>query len=81
MIIIMKLELFGEHKIFCYEEWLSQQEKDTYNSEVKAYLGDKIKGSEVKDLIDIIMSKNQENIGKSGKFISIKAGNIREYSD
>ena len=64
----MKLELFGEHKIFCYEEGVSQQEKDTYNSEVK-------------NLIDIIMSKNQENIGKSGKFISIKAGNIREYSD
>ena len=50
---------------------MSQQEKDIYNAKVKSYLGDTIKGSEVKSMIDNIISMNQENVGKSGKFISI----------
>lgn len=51
---------------------MSQQEKDIYNAKVKSYLGDTIKGSEVKSMIDNIISMNQENVGKSGKFISIE---------
>lgn len=50
---------------------MSQQEKDIYNAKVKSYLGDTVKGSEVKSMIDNIISMNQENVGKSGKFISI----------
>ena len=51
---------------------MSQQEKDIYNAKVKSYLGDTVKGSEVKSMIDNIISMNQENVGKSGKFISIE---------
>lgn len=54
---------------------MSQQEKDIYNAKVKSYLGDTIKGSEVKSMIDNIISMNQENVGKSGKFISIEVKN------
>ncbi len=50
---------------------MSQQEKDIYNAKVKSYLGDTVKGSEVKSMIDNIISMNQENVGKSGKFISV----------
>lgn len=54
---------------------MSQQEKDIYNAKVKSYLGDTVKGSEVKSMIDNIISMNQENVGKSGKFISIEVNN------
>lgn len=59
---------------------MSQQEKDIYNAKVKTYLGDTIKGSEVKSMIDNIISMNQENVGKSGKFISIETqGNVTNF--
>ena len=54
---------------------MSQQEKDIYNAKVKSYLGDTVKGSEVKSMIDNIISMNQENVGKSGKFITIEVKN------
>lgn len=60
---------------------MSQQEKDIYNAKVKSYLGDTVKGSEVKSMIDNIISMNQENVGKSGKFISIEVmGNFSKLS-
>ena len=60
---------------------MSKQEKDIYNAKVKSYLGDTIKGSEVKSMIDNIISMNQENVGKSGKFISIEVtGNYSKLS-
>lgn len=61
---------------------MSQQEKDIYNAKVKSYLGDTVKGSEVKSMIDNIISMNQENVGKSGKFISIEVmGSLSKLSD
>ncbi len=60
---------------------MSQQEKDIYNSKVKSYLGEVVKGSEVKSMIDNIISMNQENVGKSGKFISILCeGNLTNWN-
>lgn len=45
-------------------------------------LGDKVKGSEVKVLIDDIISKNQEKVGKEGGFISIEVeGNILNFQN
>lgn len=59
---------------------MSQQEKDIYNAKIKPYLKDIVKGSEVKSMIDNIVSMNQENVGNSGKFISIEtAGNIATF--
>lgn len=58
---------------------MSQQEKDIYNAKVKSYIGDTVKGSEVKSMIENVISMNQENANKSGKFISITAKNIKNY--
>lgn len=61
---------------------MSQQEKDIYNAKVRSYLGDTVKGSEVKSMIDNIISMNQENVGKSGKFITIEVmGSLSQLSD
>lgn len=59
---------------------MSQQEKDIYNAKVKPYISESVKGSEVISMIDIIISKNQENANQTAKFISIDAKNI-EYAD
>ncbi len=60
---------------------MSQQEKDIYNAKIKSYIGDTVKGSEVKSMIDNIISQNQENANKTGKFISISASGIKNYGD
>lgn len=45
-------------------------------------LGDAVKGSEVKSLIDNIISKNQADVGKEGRFISIEVeGNILNFQN
>lgn len=59
---------------------MSQQEKDIYNSKVKPYVNEGVKGSEVKSMIDEIISMNQANAGEQGKFIGITAGTIVNYS-
>ncbi len=59
---------------------MSQQEKDIYNAKIKSYIGDTIKGSEVKSMIDNIISQNQENANKTGKFISISTAGIKNYT-
>lgn len=61
---------------------MSQQDKDAYNSKVKPYMGDVKKGSQVKALIDTVISQNDGNVGESGKFISIKVdGTITGVKD
>ena len=51
---------------------MSVQEKNIYNSKIQPYVKEKTKGSEVKSLIDDIISLNQSNVGEEGKFIGIK---------
>ena len=53
-----------------------EQEKDMYNYTVKSYLGDSVKGSTVRAMIDSIMSSNSANIGEDGKFISVEIDGI-----
>ncbi len=50
---------------------MSQMEVDIYNSKIKAYISDEARGSEVKSLIDNVISQNEENAGETGKFIGI----------
>lgn len=50
---------------------MSQQDRDMYNSSVEPYLGEAVRGSAVKTLIDQVKGSNDGNIGQSGKFISI----------
>lgn len=51
---------------------MSQQEVDMYNAKLKAYEGE-IKGSELKSMIDTLISQNNSNAGEALKFISISA--------
>lgn len=81
MIMIMRLHPFGDHEIVYYVKQMSQQEKDTYNAKVKQYIGDTLKGTKAISMLDTIMSMNQENMNQFGKFISVQAENITEYSD
>ena len=62
---------------------MSQQEKDIYNSKIKPYINDGVKGSEIKSMIDNIISMNQENVGEQGKFIGInvEADKITDYTE
>lgn len=61
---------------------MSQQEKDIYNASVKPYINDGIKGYEVKNMIDAIISKNISNIGEHGIFIGLLTeGNIKNYNN
>ena len=62
---------------------MSQQEKDIYNSKIKPYIDDGVKGSEIKSMIDNIISMNQENVGEQGKFIGInvEADKITDYTE
>lgn len=56
-------------------------EMEIYNPKVKPYLGDTVKGSEVKSMLDVIISMNQENSTETGKFITINAKNIKKYDN
>lgn len=53
---------------------MGQQEKEMYNAKVSKYIGDSKKGSDVKLLIEEIVSNNNQNVGESGKFISVHNG-------
>lgn len=58
---------------------MGQQEKEMYNATISKYIGDSKKGSDVKQLIDTIISNNNQNVGESGKFISIHNGGVLAY--
>lgn len=59
---------------------MAQQEKEMYNSMIKKYLGNSVKGSQVKQMINDIISQNSQYVNDSGKFISVHAGTIAGYS-
>ena len=61
------------------EDKAEKDEKDVYNSSIKNAIGDDIKGSEVKRMIDNIILSNTENVNVNGKFISIETGEITNY--
>ena len=59
---------------------MSQQEKDIYNANIQSYVNNGVKGSEIKSMIDSIISQNQSNVGEEGKFIGVYTnGNISNY--
>lgn len=60
---------------------LSQGEKDIYNAKIKPYVKDGVKGSDVKSMLDEIIAKNQNNVGKKGQFIGIRTENIYDYEN
>ncbi len=44
---------------------MTAQEKETFNSKISSYVGNQMRGSEVKSLYDVIVSLNTENEGTS----------------
>ena len=50
---------------------MSQKDVDEYNDKFEKYLGDKVKGADVKNLIDYVIGSNEEYVDQSGKFVSI----------
>lgn len=61
---------------------MNNQDKEIYNATVKRYVGENKRGSEVKQMIEAIISQNDTNVGESGKFISIKVeGDIPNLKD
>lgn len=51
---------------------MSNQDKEIYNSMINKYIGENKRGSEVKAMIEQVISQNDQFVGESGKFISIK---------
>lgn len=50
---------------------MGQQEKELYNAMIKKYTGNSKKGSDVKQMIEDVISQNNQNVNESGKFISV----------
>ena len=59
---------------------MGQQDKEMYNSMIKKYLGNSKKGSDVKQMIEDVISQNSQYVNESGKFISIHALNISGFA-
>ena len=59
---------------------LVQEDRDIYNTMIKKYIGNSKKGSDVKQMIEDIISQNEQYANESGKFISIHVGTIAGYN-
>ena len=59
---------------------LAQEDRDIYNTMIKKYIGNSKKGSDVKQMIEDIISQNEQYVNESGKFISIHVGTISGYN-
>ena len=60
---------------------IENTEKEVSEYSIKNSIGDNIKGSEVKRMIDTIILSNTQNANVNGKFISIEAGEITNYKN
>ena len=59
---------------------MAQEDCDIYNTMIKKYIGNSKKGSDVKQMIEDIISQNEQYVNESGKFISIHVGTIAGYN-
>ncbi len=59
---------------------MAQEDRDIYNTMIKKYIGNSKKGSDVKQMIEDIISQNEQYVNESGKFISIHVGTIAGYN-
>lgn len=81
-LVVLNSDVFwNPSKENCSENKFTLQENDIYNSKIKKYMDNEIKGSEVISMLEIIISMNQENVGQTRKFISIQVDeNIEGYN-
>lgn len=56
-------------------------EKDKYNSQIKEYIGEEIKGNQVISMIEKITKMNEENADRENYFISIEIENIDKIDE
>ena len=56
---------------------MSNQDKEIYNSMINKYVGENKRGSDVKAMIEQVISQNDQYVGESGKCISIKVKNSK----
>lgn len=59
---------------------MGQQQKEMYNAMIKKYIGDSKKGSDVKLMIEDIISQNDQYVNESGKFISIHQSGVKGFN-
>ncbi len=57
---------------------MSQQDKQMYNSMIQKYVGTK-SGSEIKRMIEDVISQNNQYVNESGKFTSVLNNDISTY--
>lgn len=59
---------------------MAQQDKEMYNSMIKKYVGTSKKGSDVKQMINDVISQNNQYVNESGKFISVLNNGVAGYN-
>lgn len=59
---------------------MGQQDKEMYNSMIKKYVGSSKKGSDVKQMIEDVISQNNQYVNESGKFISVLNNGVAGYT-
>lgn len=59
---------------------MGQREKEMYNATINRYVGTSKKGSDVKQMINDVISQNNQNVNESGKFISVLNNGVAGYT-
>lgn len=59
---------------------MRQRDKEMYNAAIQRYIGQSKKGSDVKQMINEVISNNNQNVNESGKFISVLNNGVAGYN-
>ncbi len=59
---------------------MGQQDKQMYNATIEKYIGQSKKGTEVKQMIEEIISNNNQYVNETGKFIAIKPTSVAGFA-
>lgn len=59
---------------------MGQKDKEMYNATISRYIGTSKKGSDVKQMINEVISQNNQYVNESGKFISVLNNGVAGYT-
>lgn len=59
---------------------MGQKDKEMYNATIQRYIGQSKKGSDVKQMVNEVISSNNQYVNESGKFISILNNGVAGYT-